>query len=203
MVIKDIFRKYPNKYESVIGVLCENLESLEASEAKASLVWIIGHYAERIDNAQELLEGFIEEFTDLDLEVQLQLLTATVKLFLKKPNTAQGVVKKVLGLATTGSTNPDLRDRGYIYWRLLSSDPDKVRDLLQKILFRSILRLCLREAPHVSNLSGAWVVTRLALLFLQSTRQFNTMGSASIFLSSSSFSRRSVFLLLWRPSSSV
>ncbi|KAJ1479608.1 armadillo-type protein [Baffinella frigidus] len=110
VVIKDIFRKYPNKYESVIGVLCENLEGLESAEAKASLIWIIGHYAERIDNAQELLEGFIEEFADLDLEVQLQLLTATV-----------------LGLATTGSTNPDLRDRGYIYWRLLSSDPDKAR----------------------------------------------------------------------------
>jgi len=127
VVIKDIFRKYPNKYESVIGVLCENLESLEASEAKASLVWIIGHYAERIDNAQELLESFAEEFADLDLDVQLQLLTATVKLFLKKPTTAQALVKTVLGKATTGSTNPDLRDRGYIYWRLLSSDPDKAR----------------------------------------------------------------------------
>ena len=34
VAIKDIFRKYPNKYESVIGVLCENLEGLESAEAK-------------------------------------------------------------------------------------------------------------------------------------------------------------------------
>eukprot|EP00286_Rhodomonas_abbreviata_P008403 CAMPEP_0181322904 /NCGR_PEP_ID=MMETSP1101-20121128/19483_1 /TAXON_ID=46948 /ORGANISM="Rhodomonas abbreviata, Strain Caron Lab Isolate" /LENGTH=649 /DNA_ID=CAMNT_0023430861 /DNA_START=181 /DNA_END=2127 /DNA_ORIENTATION=+ len=130
VVIKDIFRKYPNQYESVIGVLCENLESLEEPEAKGALIWIIGQYAERIDNAQELLEGFMEEFGDLDVEVQLQLLTACVKLFLKKPDSTQAVVKQVLSLATTGSTNPDLRDRGYIYWRLLSSDPERARQVV-------------------------------------------------------------------------
>ena len=69
----------------------------------------------------------MDEFAELDVEVQLQLLTATVKLFLKKPATTQGVVKEVLQLATTKSSNPDLRDRGYIYWRLLSSDPEKAR----------------------------------------------------------------------------
>ena len=51
VVIKDIFRRYPNQYEGVIGVLCENLVSLDEPEAKASMVWIIGEYAERIDNA--------------------------------------------------------------------------------------------------------------------------------------------------------
>ena len=44
VVIKDIFRKYPNQYESVISTLCENLESLEEPEAKAALIWIIGLY---------------------------------------------------------------------------------------------------------------------------------------------------------------
>jgi len=28
IVIKDIFRKYPNQYEGIIGVLCENLDTL-------------------------------------------------------------------------------------------------------------------------------------------------------------------------------
>ena len=34
---------------------------------------------------------------------------------------------QVLNLATEHSDNPDLRDRGYIYWRLLSSDPEAAR----------------------------------------------------------------------------
>jgi AP-1 complex subunit beta-1 len=127
VVIKDIFRKYPNRYESIIATLCENLEDLDEPEAKASMVWIIGEYAERIDNADELLDSFLETFQEETATVQLQLLTATVKLFLKQPESAQETVQRVLTMATEDSDNPDLRDRGYVYWRLLSSDPEAAR----------------------------------------------------------------------------
>jgi len=125
-----IFRKYPNCYESIIATLCENLEDLDEPEAKASMVWIIGEYAERIDNADELLDSFLESFQDETSQVQLQLLTATVKLFLKQPETSQEMVQRVLKMATEESDNPDLRDRGYIYWRLLSSDPEAARQVV-------------------------------------------------------------------------
>lgn len=124
IVIKDIFRKYPNQYESIIATLCENLDTLDEPEAKASMIWIIGEYAERIDNADELLDAFIDGFEDETAQVQLQLLTATVKLFLKRPNETQEMVQKVLHKATEESDNPDLRDRGYVYWRLLSANPE-------------------------------------------------------------------------------
>ncbi|KAG8455656.1 hypothetical protein GDO86_001735 [Hymenochirus boettgeri] len=130
VVIKDIFRKYPNKYESVISTLCENLDSLDEPEARAAMIWIVGEYAERIDNADELLESFLEGFHDESTQVQLQLLTAIVKLFLKKPTETQELVQQVLSLATQDSDNPDLRDRGYIYWRLLSTDPVAAKDVV-------------------------------------------------------------------------
>lgn len=57
-------------------------------------------------------------------QTQLQILTAVVKLFLKKPSNNQGLVQKVLQLATAESDNPDIRDRAYVYWRLLSGDLD-------------------------------------------------------------------------------
>lgn len=127
VVIKDIFRKYPNRYESIIANLCENLEDLDEPEAKAAMVWIIGEYAERIENADDLLESFLETFQEETAQVQLQLLTAIVKLFLKQPETTQDIMKRVLNLATEESDNPDLRDRGYFYWRLLSLDPEAAR----------------------------------------------------------------------------
>lgn len=123
VVIKDIFRKYPNRYEGIIATLCENLDTLDEPEAKGAMIWIIGEYAERIDNAGDLLESFLETFAEEGQHVQLQLLTAIVKLFLKNPVAGQDMVQRVLSLATQGSDNPDLRDRGYIYWRLLSTDP--------------------------------------------------------------------------------
>jgi AP-1 complex subunit beta-1 len=122
VVIKDIFRKYPNRYESIIATLCDSLETLDEPEAKASMVWIIGEYCGRIDNADELLESFLESFYDENLTVQVQLLTAVVKLFLIKPGEAQGMVKQVLNMCTRETDNPDLRDRGFVYWRLLSID---------------------------------------------------------------------------------
>ncbi|EIW76843.1 Adaptor protein complex beta subunit [Coniophora puteana RWD-64-598 SS2] len=123
VVMKDIFRKYPSTYEGVIPTLCANLDELDEPEAKASLIWIIGEYAEKIENADELLGVFVDTFTEESYQVQLQTLTAVVKLFLKKPDSSQGIVQRVLTTATKDCDSPDVRDRAYIYWRLLSTDP--------------------------------------------------------------------------------
>eukprot|EP00516_Mucochytrium_quahogii_P005983 CAMPEP_0203751480 /NCGR_PEP_ID=MMETSP0098-20131031/5539_1 /ASSEMBLY_ACC=CAM_ASM_000208 /TAXON_ID=96639 /ORGANISM=" , Strain NY0313808BC1" /LENGTH=902 /DNA_ID=CAMNT_0050641213 /DNA_START=113 /DNA_END=2817 /DNA_ORIENTATION=+ len=130
IVIKDIFRKYPNRYESIIATLCDNLDTLDEPEAKASMIWIVGEYAERIDNADELLDTFLDSFQDETAEVQLQLLTATVKLFLKRPDGTKEIMENVLSMATEHSDNPDLRDRGYIYWRLLATDTEAAKQVV-------------------------------------------------------------------------
>ncbi|PSR96775.1 Beta-adaptin-like protein, partial [Actinidia chinensis var. chinensis] len=107
-------------YESITATLCESLDTLGEPEAK-----IIGEYTEIIDNADELLENFLESFPDEPAQVQLQLLTATVKLFLKKPTEgSQQMIQVVLNNATIETDNPDLRDQAYIYWRILSTDPE-------------------------------------------------------------------------------
>lgn len=36
------------------------------------MIWIVGEYAERIDNADELLEGFLEGFHDESTQVRQQ-----------------------------------------------------------------------------------------------------------------------------------
>lgn len=67
--IQDIFRKYPNQYEGIIPTLCASLEELDEPEAKASLIWILGEYAEKIDNSDELLTSFLETFADESAQV--------------------------------------------------------------------------------------------------------------------------------------
>ncbi|KAH8976732.1 Adaptor protein complex beta subunit [Lactarius akahatsu] len=130
VVMKDIFRRYPMTYEGVIPTLCANLEELDEPEAKASLIWIIGEYANKIDNADELLNIFVETFTEESYSVQLQTLTAVVKLFLFKPDTSQGLVQRILNTATKDCDSPDVRDRAYIYWRLLSTDPGAAKSVV-------------------------------------------------------------------------
>jgi AP-1 complex subunit beta-1 len=123
VVAKDIFRKYPNKFEGIIATICKSMEKLHEADAKAAFIWIIGEYAEKIENVDKMLEFFIESFSDETTQVQLQILTAAVKLYIKKPEDTEDLITNVLKLATEESTNPDLRDRGYIYWRMLSTDP--------------------------------------------------------------------------------
>ena len=49
VIIKDIFMKYPNKYESIIATLCENLDTADNTEARANMIWIIGGYVKMLE----------------------------------------------------------------------------------------------------------------------------------------------------------
>ena len=129
-VMKDIFRKYPNKYESVIAPMCQALESLDEPNAKASMIWILGEYIDIIDNVADILDTMLDTFHEETPLVQQQLLTAVIKLFLKRPEESEELVSSVLTMATEESTNPDIRDKAYIYWRLLSSYPKVAKKMI-------------------------------------------------------------------------
>ncbi|KZZ92154.1 Adaptor protein complex, beta subunit [Moelleriella libera RCEF 2490] len=129
VVAKDILRKYPG-YEGVIPTLCEYIDELDEPNARGALIWIVGEYAEKISNADQILESFVDGFMEEFTQTQLQILTAVVKLFLKKPGNTQGLVQKVLQAATVENDNPDIRDRAYVYWRLLSGDLDVAKSIV-------------------------------------------------------------------------
>eukprot|EP00761_Pharyngomonas_kirbyi_P004558 gb/GECH01004563.1/.p1 GENE.gb/GECH01004563.1/~~gb/GECH01004563.1/.p1 ORF type:complete len:1516 (+),score=434.63 gb/GECH01004563.1/:1-4548(+) len=155
IVIRDIFRRYPGQYEKIIGTMCENLDTLDEPEAKAAMIWIIGEYAQHIANADELLEMFVDTFHDESTSVQLQLLTAIVKLFLKRPSDTKALLESVLKLCMEETDNPDLRDRGYVYWRLLRSDATAAR------------RVVLSQKPEITDDSSRLEPDLLDQLLLQ------------------------------------
>ena len=117
---KDIFRRYPNRYESLIKELCEHLKQLDREDSRSAMVWIVGEYCDRIDNSVSIMSGFGQGFVDESRKVQLSILTACVKMYLKLGDPAEELVMKVLEQATEEGDNPDLRNRAYIYWRMLS-----------------------------------------------------------------------------------
>jgi vesicle coat complex subunit len=154
VVIRNIFRKYPNQYENIIGQVIQNIDELDEPEAKAAIIWIIGQYADRIENSDGLLQDYLATFHDETVEVQLALLTATVKFFIQRPTKGQQLVPQVLKWCTEETDDPDLRDRGYMYWRLLSTDPTAARQIImgqkppisaesEKLDSRTLEELCL------------------------------------------------------------
>jgi len=64
--------------------------------------------------------------------VQLSLLTAVVKLFVYKSQSdrPKELVHKALKWATEEVDNPDLRDRGFMYWRMLAINPSAAGEVV-------------------------------------------------------------------------
>lgn len=69
VVAKDIFRKFPNKYENLIKDFVAKKEEFYEIDSKASIIWIIGEYAEKIPEAETIIDSFIDSFLEDPVKV--------------------------------------------------------------------------------------------------------------------------------------
>lgn len=129
VVMSDILRRFPGSFESVIAAVCKNFEQIHEPRAKAAGIWILGEYCHIINDVDVALDTFLDTFHDEQSSVQLQILTALVKLYLFKPKETKDQLQFVLTEATRGNVSPDVRNRAFIYWRLLSM-PDQTAQLV-------------------------------------------------------------------------
>ncbi|KAH0793568.1 Adaptin N terminal region family protein [Histomonas meleagridis] len=130
IVVSDILRRFPGSFESVIAAVCQNIDQLNSAESKAAAIWILGEYCNVINNVDVILDPFLDTFIEEPSVVQLQLLTAFVKLYLYKPEQTKDLLQCILNEATKNDVNPDVRNRGFIYWRLLSSNGNIAKDVI-------------------------------------------------------------------------
>lgn len=122
VVIKNVLRKYPRRFDFAIQELVKHYKLIEEPDARTAFIWIVGQYCHTIENADAIVEDFVASFKDDPLEVQYATMTAVTKYYLKLPAKGQAHVIRVLKLATEESDNPDIRDRGFFYWRLISAE---------------------------------------------------------------------------------
>ena len=132
IVMCDILRKFPGTFESTITAICTALasETIKEPKAKASAIWILGEYCSLIENADELLDPFLDSFRFEATIVQRHILTSLVKIFLEKPDSTRDQLQFVLTEATKDGISPDVKNRAMIYWRLLSSAPNDAKNII-------------------------------------------------------------------------
>jgi len=108
IVLKDFLRKYPQRYQDVIPSLSKVLNTIEETEGKIACIWMVGEYGETIEEAPYILEPLIDAFhEEADNLVNMELLTATMKLFFKRPPELQKMLAKLLKMAIKDPANDD------------------------------------------------------------------------------------------------
>lgn len=132
IVARDLMRKYRGKsLELLKKIDDEFIKSLAEPEAKAAVLFILGEFCTYIKNSTELIAPFVETFNEeTSGVVRLQILNSVIKNFVNKPDETEELVKVCLEKGGEESENPDVRDRAYIYLRLLQINPDIAKDMI-------------------------------------------------------------------------
>ncbi|KAH9599748.1 Clathrin/coatomer adaptor [Trypanosoma melophagium] len=133
IVVQTVLRRYPGRFHDVVTKLCDALDVLNTAESKAAVAWVLGEYAQYVEKLQNLLSIFVDSFPNEHPTVQLALLTAVVKIYLQNNTDTKhynsGILQRVLVMATQSGL-PDIRDRAYMYWRLVTSDVEAAKKLV-------------------------------------------------------------------------
>lgn len=130
IALQDIFRKYPGQFDSAVNAICEASQHINEPFGRAALVWIVGEHADRIPTAPEMLDVFLNTLHEETAIVQLQILTAAVKLYLLRGAENEELVQRALSFATEATDNVDLRERGIFYARILHANVKAAHDVV-------------------------------------------------------------------------
>lgn len=130
--MRDFLRKYKNSkaLELLKIINIDFAKRINLPESKSALLYILGEYADKIKTSVEIINWFSGNFQNENEKVKAQILNAAIKNFVLKPNVSEELTKYILEKAGEECENPDIRDRAYIYWRLLENDPDAAKEML-------------------------------------------------------------------------
>lgn len=125
IVLTNILRRYPGKNDLItliVPIISNHTSELSKNEALSGYIWLLGEYPKYFSQLKQNLLDLIDGFLDYESLLQLNILTTIVKINLSLENqTYSNYLQKVLEMATKDCENADVRDKAYIYWRLLSS----------------------------------------------------------------------------------
>lgn len=124
-----IVKKYPQLKAPILPQLPKYLAQLDDSPAKTEVVWLIGEFGEEIEDAPYLLEPVAKSYAEQSYETKLELLTAILKLFFKRPPETVAILGNLLTDALNDSSHQDLRDRALFYYRALQHDLELASNL--------------------------------------------------------------------------
>ncbi|KAI5612151.1 AP-4 complex subunit beta-1 [Silurus asotus] len=117
------------------ATVCQAVEGCDElpqdNEGKQALLWLLGVHGEQISNAPYVLEGFIDGIKmEISSAVKMELLTASLKLFLSRPAETQDMLGRLIHYCIEEDGDMCVRDRALLYYRLLQCGVKETRKIL-------------------------------------------------------------------------
>ncbi|GCB68344.1 hypothetical protein scyTo_0005287 [Scyliorhinus torazame] len=111
VVIKKLLQTQPSQHSEIIKHMAKLLSNITVSMARASILWLIGEYCERVPKiAPDVLRKVAKSFTNEEEIVKLQILNLGAKLYLTNPKQTKLLMQYILNVAKYDQ-NYDIRDR--------------------------------------------------------------------------------------------
>lgn len=135
-VLAQILRRYPGRNDLItliVPVVSNHIDLLHETAALSGYVYLLGEYPKYFSGVPAKLQSLVDDFLDHDPTLQLNVLTAVVKISLVEPQNEvyARFLQTVLEKSTQECESADVRDKAFIYWRLLSSaSPDAQQQVL-------------------------------------------------------------------------
>ncbi|KAF6073902.1 adaptor related protein complex 4 subunit beta 1 [Phyllostomus discolor] len=128
---RDLVWLCPQCTDAVCQALPGCEDTIQDSEGKQALIWLLGVHGERIPNAPYVLEDFAENVkSETFPAVKMELLTALLRLFLSRPAECQDALGRLLCYCIEEEKDMAVRDRGLFYYRLLLAGVDEAKRVL-------------------------------------------------------------------------
>ncbi|KAL0482104.1 beta-adaptin-like protein A [Acrasis kona] len=132
IVLKDILRKYDNDdfCSTYLPAITKHWKSIQDPKALVAFLWILGEYGEIIDSSPYILEHFIDNYTTYHHGVRIEILTAAMKLFFKRPPEMQSMLGRLFEHSIADTSHADAHDRALFYYRLLQTNVNLAREVV-------------------------------------------------------------------------
>ncbi|KAM9138694.1 AP-3 complex subunit beta-1 [Pangshura tecta] len=111
VVIKKLLQTQPAQHGEIIKHMAKLLDTITVPVARASILWLIGEYCERVPKiAPDVLRKMAKSFTNEDDLVKLQILNLGAKLYLTNSKQTKLLTQYILNLGKYDQSY-DIRDR--------------------------------------------------------------------------------------------
>ncbi|XP_048580175.1 AP-4 complex subunit beta-1-like isoform X2 [Nematostella vectensis] len=138
-VISDLFPSYEKYCLAVLPQLNECMDLVQDPDGKAAIIWITGEYGQFVSESSYMLEAQVEHIEEeQSAEIKLQLLTAAMKLFFKRPPECQDLLGRLLAHFIDKEVNTDVHDRALLYYRLLEAGVEQAKRIVCDVSDRTL-----------------------------------------------------------------